>query len=138
MKTILIAVKFLLYSTIGYYIEAFVGRKENVFRGPIFLFYGLFGLFAIFSNKLHVIYLFILGITWGILVNIFLETIDYRLKSDLNIKYFGILNIVNVLLLEDFFDWFILSSSMESIVFLFIFGVSIFIIDIAITLRKIL
>lgn len=138
MNTILIALKILFYSSLGYYIESFVGKKENIFRGPIFLFYGIFGLFAIFSDKLPVIYLFMLGITWGILINILLEAIDCKLKSELNFKYFGLLNVINVLFLEDFFDWLILNSSIESITFLFIFGMSIFIIDIAVTLRRIL
>lgn len=138
MNTILIALKVLFYSMIGYYIESFVAKKEIVFRGPIFLFYGLFGLLANFSDKIPVIYLYILGITWGIIINTLLEAFDKRLKTELHVKYFGLINIINVLIIEDLFDKFISSSSLQSTTFLFIFGVSVFIIDLVLTFRSIL
>lgn len=138
METILISLKVLFYSILGYYIESAVSDRAKIFNGPIFLFYGLFGILAVYSEKLPIVYLFILGATWGILLNTLLETINDRLKTRLNYKFLGLLHVLNVLLLEDFFDWFIVNSSYQSITFLFIVGISLFIIDVATSLRRLI
>lgn len=127
--------KVIFYSLLGYYIASFI-QDEDVFYGPISIFYGLFGLSAMFLDSFPIAVVYLLGIIWALVLNTSLEAICPKLKTHLSLKWLGLLSIVNVLFIDRFFDWIIENSHILSLKFIFIFASFFFLLDLALTMRK--
>ncbi len=135
MYFIIFPLKLILFSIIGYYIA----RKkcnEEYFYGIINPTYALFSLISLIAPSYNIVFLFIQGLLWGLLVDTFACLIDDDLKLNLNPKIYGLLNIVNVTLINPAFNKILISSSQLSVTLLFIISMSLFLIDFAFSLRR--
>lgn len=115
-----------------------IGQEEKAVNGIISPFYALFSLAALYLDENNIILLFLIGALWSSVINIFLSSIDKVLVVNISPKWFGLLNIFNYYVLNRVFDNFILKSSYQSIIFLFVFGVSLALVDLSISLRKLI
>ncbi len=135
MDFIILPLKLILFSIIGYYIA----RKkcnEEYFYGIINPTYALFSLISLIAPSYNIVFLFIQGLLWGLLVDTFACLIDDDLKLNLDPKIYGLLNIVNVTLINPAFNKILISSSQLSVTLLFIISLSLFLIDFAFSLRR--
>ncbi len=135
MDFIILPLKLILFSIIGYYIA----RKkcnEEYFYGIINPTYALFSLISLIAPSYNIVFLFIQGLLWGLLVDTFACFIDDDLKLNLDPKIYGLLNIVNVTLINPAFNKILISSSQLSVTLLFIISLSLFLIDFAFSLRR--
>ncbi len=135
MDFIIFPLKLILFSIIGYYIA----RKkcnEEYFYGIINPTYALFSLISLIAPSYNIVFLFIQGLLWGLLVDTFACLIDDDLKLNLDPKIYGLLNIVNVTLINPAFNKILISSSQLSVTLLFIISLSLFLIDFAFSLRR--
>lgn len=137
MDGIILSVKILIYSILGYYIFNIILHRKGIFLGIIEPFYGFFGILCCLLCHFRLIFVYFLGILIGFFVNFVLGLINKRLEIKINYKWLGLLAVLNVFVLDDLIDYFVLSSKYSSICFLFVVGVSIAVLDVAITLRKI-
>lgn len=136
LETIIIIIKFIIYSVLGYYLFGHFKSKDNYFYGFISPFYGFFAYIGIKNSNPNIINLYIFGIIIGLILNLFLKTIDKRLGENIHIPILGLLNICNYYILDPLIDKIIFASSLESIIFFFIFSTCIFLIDISISVRN--
>lgn len=137
MDGIILSVKILIYSILGYYIFNIILHRKGIFLGIIEPFYGFFGILCCLLCHFRLIFVYFLGILIGFFVNFVLGLINKRLEIKINYKWLGLLAVLNVFVLDDLIDYFVLSSKYSSICFLFVVGISIAVLDVAITLRKI-
>lgn len=137
MDGIILSVKILIYSILGYYIFNIILHRKGIFLGIIEPFYGFFGILCCLLCRFRLIFVYFLGILIGFFVNFVLGLINKRLEIKINYKWLGLLAVLNVFVLDDLIDYFVLSSKYSSICFLFVVGISIAVLDVAITLRKI-
>lgn len=138
MNIVFIVDKVLIYGLFGYYLIHIFLNEENLLKGPFSIFYALFSLFAIYSRDLSIVWLYSFGIAYGCLLNVVLKLIDKKLTCSLNPKWFGLLNLFNVMVLERILNPFILESSISGILCLSIFGLLILLIDVIVVFRKIM
>jgi len=135
MDNIILSLKLLLFSIIGYYIA----RKkcnEEYFYGIINPTYALFSLISLIAPSNNIVFLFIQGLLWGLIVDAFAGIIDENLKLNLSPKIYGLLNIINVFLINPAFNKIILTSSNLSVIFIFIISFVLFLIDFTLSLRR--
>ncbi len=135
MDFIILPLKLILFSIIGYYIARKKHKKEY-FYGIINPTYALFSLISLIAPSYNIVFLFIQGLLWGLLVDTFACFIDDDLKLNLDPKIYGLLNIVNVTLINPAFNKILISSSQLSVTLLFIISLSLFLIDFAFSLRR--
>lgn len=136
LETVMILLKVLIFSVLGFYILSILGYKNSPFLSVISPLYGLFSLISIFVNTNNMLILFILGVFGGYTAMTFFGSINEALKLDINCVWFGLLNIFNYYILNDVIDKFLECSSLNSVIFLFIFGISFALIDLAFTFRN--
>lgn len=138
MDTILLGLKILMFSMAGWYILKLIKGYNDIFYGVIVPFYGIFGIISIYSINFRLPLIFLIGILGGGILNKIFAILDNRLKLNINVLWFGIFNLINTYLLNDLFERVIMKSSYQSLTFLFVFGLSLSCIDIALSLRKLL
>lgn len=110
MEAMSLLIKLILYSIIGYFIIRIFKKKPHNEMCPFEPGYMVFALLSINIEIKSIIWIFILGIIWGIVVNVFISSINDKLVMNINPIYFGLLNIINVLIFEKIFDKIILFS----------------------------
>ncbi len=135
MDNVILPLKLILFSIIGYYI-ARKKYNEEYFYGIINPTYALFSLISLIAPSNNIVFLFIQGLFWGLIVDAFAGVIDENLKLNLNPKIYGLLNIINALLINPAFNKIFMASSQVSVLFIFIISSSLFIIDFTLSLRR--
>lgn len=137
MDIIYDAVKLFLMSIFGYYLLGIFDKnsKTNV-KGIVSPFYFLFSILSIYACKNEILYLFLMGILWAQIVNIYFKSTIEKLSININIIFFGIFNILNCLVLNPIIDTFLYRSNIKSIMILFIITVLFLIFDLGNSLRK--
>ncbi len=138
MNEVVLLLKIFLYGVLGYYLRRFLEPKQKSLEGFYSIFYLLFSLISLASPTGHLLYLFILGVLWSIIVKLFLNTIDRRLSWQINPLWFGGLNILNIYVINAIFEFLIFTSEPSSVVFLLITGVLACLIDFTRTLRDVI
>lgn len=138
METIIILLKMLLYGVLGYYfIKVTTKNSEYIPMKSIFSpSFILFSLVGMFSGDLGVVFTFIIGVLWSLVIKAFVSLIYKKNYFNDHIFIFGLINLLNVYVIEKALNWFIHSSEFESILILFSILFIMFILDISYTLRS--
>lgn len=136
MAGIVASLELLFAGIFGFYLFKIFLNKDTRLKTIISPFYVLFFALALSVEINNVIFLFIGGIVWGAIANTFLGAVGNDLVVEINPKWFGLLNIFDVFVLDRIFKIFIVSSKTSTIIFLFIFGVTMALLDLAVYLRS--
>jgi len=138
MDTMTILLKVMIFSVLGFYILSLFGYKNSPFFGTISPSYGLFSILSMYTSFDNILILFISGVLWGSIIMIFMSVIHKSLKLNMSSIWFGLLNILNYYVLNSAIDKFLMTSSTNSIILLFVMGVLLVLIDISFTFRKLI
>ena len=137
MDYIYIILKLIIFSIFGYYLFSILKKDSfNQFcKGIICPSYGIFSLISIFSPLNNILFLFLTGIIGECLIRFVMESMNIK-TNDINVFFYGFLNIINYIILNPLIDLLFKYSTTTSIIFLFVFYFPIFLIDISLSLRK--
>lgn len=136
MTGVTIGLELLFAGIFGYYLFKVFLNRDTALKTVVSPFYVLFFVLALSVEIKNVVFLFLSGIAWGVIVNTFLDVVGENLAVEINPKWFGLLNIFNVFVLERIFETFIASSKTDTIIVFFIFGISVALLDFAVYLRS--
>lgn len=137
MELIILFLNIVSYSIFGYILFKFF-KQKSLFWGFFSPEYALFGLLAMYSSINNIVWLYISGIMWAIIVNIFLESIDSRLKMKINYIWFGIFNIFNYYVLNNIIKFGIMEMNYQIISYVFVISSILFILCVSFSLRRLL
>lgn len=138
MDAILFLTKFLIFNLIGYYILNIIFKEKSVFQGMISPSYGFFGILMVYFQSFRLPIVFLAGILVIFMLNQVGGLIDKKLMTRVNYKVFGILAIIQVLIINPILDVVLSSSSAGSISFLCVVLGTFFVLDVTYTLRKLM
>lgn len=138
MDAILFLTKFLIFNLIGYYILNIIFKEKSMFQGMISPSYGVFGILMVYFQSFRLPIVFLAGVLVIFMLNQVGGLFDEKLMTRVNYKIFGILAIIQVLIINPILDVVLNSSSASSISFLCVVLGTFFVLDVTYTLRKLM
>lgn len=138
MDAILFLTKFLIFNLIGYYILNIIFKEKSMFQGMISPSYGVFGILMVYFQSFRLPIVFLAGVLVIFMLNQVGGLFDKKLMTRVNYKIFGILAIIQVLIINPILDVVLNSSSASSISFLCVVLGTFFVLDVTYTLRKLM
>lgn len=138
MRTTDTLLYFIIYSILGFYIERIFKKDRFPWYGPISPILGLFLTCTLLTPYKNIVWLLSTGIIFAYILKIFFKSIDKRIFPNIDILYFGLLNIVNFYILYPLINDVLNRTSFIGTNIILFVGLLGILLDVTLSLRRII